>query len=162
MTDRVRRAEKFDAVLKLLKDEEKIFSSYKDVLVFAACLAKSRGQVKEEFSKSSEPIPLHVFNGEFDMTVISAIAISEPNDCEVNFLSEKNQDRKILIFEEYAASGLKIIAEVPELLILRLELAKKKTLTQLDWRLIRSGQMIVKSGYLYMTQMLVLILISLN
>lgn len=111
MTDRVRRAEKFDAVLKLLKDEEKIFSSYKDVLVFAACLAKSRGQVKEEFSKSSEPIPLHVFNGEFDMTVISAIAISEPNDCEVNFLSEKNQDRKILIFEEYAASGLKIIAE---------------------------------------------------
>jgi len=111
MTDRVRRAERFDAILKLLKDEEKIFSSYKDVLVFAACLAKSRGQVKEEFSKSSEPVPLHVFNGEFDMTVISAIAISEPNDCEVKFLSEENQDRKILIFEEYAAAGLKIIEE---------------------------------------------------
>ena len=35
MTDRVRKPEKFDNLLKLLKDEEKIFASYKDILVFA-------------------------------------------------------------------------------------------------------------------------------
>jgi len=111
MTDRVRKPEKYDSLLKLLKDEEKVFSSYKDIIVFATCLAKSRGQIREQFSKSSEPIPIHVFNGEFDIAVMNSIAITEPDECEVHFLSDDNHDRKVLIFEEYAAAGLKIISE---------------------------------------------------
>ncbi|ACQ93202.1 conserved hypothetical protein [Tolumonas auensis DSM 9187] len=110
MIDRVRKPEKFEGLLKQLKEEEKIFSSYKDILIFAACLAKSR-QVREPFLKSSEPIPLHIFSGEFDMAVINAIAITEQNDYEIQFLSEENQERKIMIFEEYAAAGLQIIED---------------------------------------------------
>lgn len=45
------------------------------------------------------------------MAVINAIAITEQNDYEIQFLSEENQERKIMIFEEYAAAGLQIIED---------------------------------------------------
>ena len=109
MSDRVRKPESYDSLLKLLKDEERIFSTYKDILIFAACLAKSRGQKGLTFSKSSDAIPLHVFSGEFDRVVINAIALNETDGMDMDLFSDENLDKKIRIFEEFAAAGLKII-----------------------------------------------------
>ena len=50
MADRIKRPKKFEELFKKLKDEEGIFSSYKDLMIFAACLAKSRSAKREPFS----------------------------------------------------------------------------------------------------------------
>ncbi|TRX56688.1 DNA phosphorothioation-associated protein 4 [Thalassomonas sp. M1454] len=110
MMDRVKRPANFEHVFKCLKDEENIFSSYKDILIFAACLAKSRNSKPLQFSKSSEPIPLHVFNSEYDQVVIYTIAMAHfKTDQGIKLLSDDNINERIKIFEEYAAAGLSII-----------------------------------------------------
>lgn len=111
MADRIKRPKKFEELFKKLKDEEGIFSSYKDLMIFAACLAKSRSAKREPFSSSSEPIPIHVFNGELDKTVIYSVAVSEfeNEDYGVLMLGDEKDDERIEIFEEYASAGLQII-----------------------------------------------------
>jgi len=111
MVDRVRRPKQFEELFKKLKDEKAIFTSYKDILIFAACLAKSRSAKKESFTSSSEPIPIQVFNGEMDKTVIYSIAVSdfENEDYGVLMLGDEKDDERIQIFEQYASAGLQII-----------------------------------------------------
>jgi dnd system-associated protein 4 len=112
MVDRVRRPQEFDTLLgELTKGKEAIFETYKHALVFAACLGFQR-QKKLPFEKSSEPIHLTVFSGEFDQAIMNAIAISETGDPFV--MGNARVDEKIKIFEDYACGGLEILNNLLE------------------------------------------------
>lgn len=105
MADRVRRPAEYDQMLNNLR-EKGIFKTYKDALVFSACLGKNRNK-RKEFVKSSEPIHLQIFSSEFDQMVLNSIAISENLDPEM--MGAHREDDKIKIFEEYACGGLEIM-----------------------------------------------------
>ena len=105
MADRVRRPVQFEEMLNDLR-EKGIFKTYKDALVFSACLGKKRNK-RVPFSKSSEPVHLSIFSGDFDKMVINIIAVAEENDAYL--LSKEREDDKIKIFEEYASGGLEIM-----------------------------------------------------
>lgn len=106
MVDRVRRPLKFDDFLTELTRGKEIFRTYKDALVFAACLGYSRGK-RVEFEKTGEPVNLQVFSGKFDEMVLNTIAIAELDDPYV--MAKNREDEKIKIFEEYACGGLEIM-----------------------------------------------------
>ena len=105
MATRVRRPTEFEEMLSELRDEG-IFPTFKDTLVFAAALGFRRGN-RKPFQKSSEPIDLEVFRGEFDRTIMSMIAIDETNDPKM--LAPSNEAERVLCFEEYANGGLEIM-----------------------------------------------------
>lgn len=105
MADRVRRPVQFEEMLNDLRERD-IFKTYKDALIFSACLGKKRNK-RVPFSKSSEPVHLSIFSGDFDKMVINAIAVSEENDAYL--LSKEREDDKVKIFEEYACGGLEIM-----------------------------------------------------
>ncbi|WP_161470929.1 DNA phosphorothioation-associated protein 4 [Tropicimonas marinistellae] len=105
MAARVRRPAEFDDMLNELR-EGGFFSTYKDVLVFAAALGFRRGN-RKEFKKSSEPIDLEIFRGDFDRTVMSILAIEESGDPKM--IAPSNEVARVLCFEEYANGGLEIM-----------------------------------------------------
>ena len=106
MADRVRRPMRFDDLLVELTRDTGIFKTYKDALVFAACLGYSRGK-RVAFEKSSEPINVQIFSGKFDQMVINTVAIAELTDPYV--MASDRQDERLKIFEEYACGGLEIM-----------------------------------------------------
>ena len=106
MSDRIRRPKSYDKLLKELRDKENIFRTYKDILIFAACLGFKSGK-RVSFKESSEPIKRDIFNGTYDSAVINAIALLEKNDTQI--LTDGCADERIAIFEEYACGGLEII-----------------------------------------------------
>lgn len=106
MAERVRRPKKFESFLKELTREKGVFKTYKDVMVFAACLGYHRGK-RVPFDKSSEPINLQVFSGKFDLMVMNTIGIAELDDPYI--MSNNREDEKVAIFEEYACGGLEIM-----------------------------------------------------
>lgn len=105
MATRVRRPAEFEEMLSELRDEG-IFPTFKDALVFAAALGFRRGN-RKPFQKSSEPIDLEVFRGDFDRTIMSMIAIEENSDPKM--LAPSNEAERVLCFEEYANGGLEIM-----------------------------------------------------
>ena len=107
MVDRVRRPEQFSELMDELKKDNGVFKTLKDVMIFAACLGYKRDK-RVPFSKSAEPISLHIFNGKYDATVIDSIAISV-SDNDPKILADTMSDARILIFEEYACGGLEIL-----------------------------------------------------
>lgn len=106
MADRVRRPEQFREFLTELTSEKEIFKTHKDALVFAACLGFNRGK-RIPFEKTSEPIRMDVFSGNFDEMVINTLAIAETKDPFV--MATNREDEKIRILEEYACGGLEIM-----------------------------------------------------
>lgn len=107
MSNDVRRPKQYEDMLsELCQSDKKIFLSYKDALVFAACLGFAK-QTKKSFDKSSEPVGIHIFKGEFDEAIFQCIELSETKD-PAN-MSDDNLDKRIKMFEEYAAGGLEII-----------------------------------------------------
>ncbi|MBR1285379.1 DNA phosphorothioation-associated protein 4 [Bradyrhizobium sp. AUGA SZCCT0177] len=106
MADRVRRPQRFDDFLSELTKGREVFQTYKDALVFAACLGFKRGR-KVQFDKTGEPINLHTFSGQFDAAVMNAIAIADVGDPFV--MANNREEEKIRIFEEYACGGLEIM-----------------------------------------------------
>lgn len=134
MADRVKKPLDYEYLLVQFKDS-KIFSSYKDALVFAACLGFNRGK-RVSFTKYSEPIHLNTFSGKYDMMIFDVIAICENNDNPM-MMSEHNSDERIRIFEEYACGGLEILSnEVNskniESDLINLILAERSDLTYLE------------------------------
>ena len=105
MATRVRRPAEFDEMLSELRDEG-VFPTFKDALVFAVALGFRRGN-RKSFQKSSEPIDLEVFRGDFDRTIMSMIAIEENGDPKM--LAPSNEAERVLCFEEYANGGLEIM-----------------------------------------------------
>jgi len=83
-----------------------VFPTFKDAMVFAAALGYRRGS-RKEFKKSSEPIDLNVFRGDFDRTVMNILAIEEWDDPKM--IAPSNEATRVLCFEEYANGGLEIM-----------------------------------------------------
>jgi len=105
MTDRVRRPKIYEEMLDELKNNG-VFKTYKDALMFAACLGYDRGK-RLEFPKSSEPINLQIFSGEFNQTILNTLAVAETLDPAC--MGKDMEDEKVRIFEEYACGGLEIL-----------------------------------------------------
>lgn len=108
MVDRVRKPAKHTDTLNYLKDEVGVFASFKDAMVFAAALGFSRKK-SVAFDKSSEPIPLSVFRGEYDEVFMNVLALFEHQDSGYLELEGDKFDAKIKLLEEYACGGLDII-----------------------------------------------------
>jgi dnd system-associated protein 4 len=111
MSSDIRRPKQYEDMLKkLCQEEHKIFLTYKDALVFAACLGFHEGR-RVSFDKSSEPVALHIFKGEFDSAIFNCLGLAVTNDPSI--MGANKDAEKIQIFEEYACGGLEIIeAEV--------------------------------------------------
>lgn len=105
MAARVRRPAEFDDMLNELRNTG-VFPTFKDALIFAAALGFRRGN-RKAFGKSSEPIDIDVFRGDFDRTIMNIIAIEEFSDPKM--IAPSNEAERILCFEEYANGGLDIM-----------------------------------------------------
>ena len=107
MSNDVRRPKEYEDMLyDFCQSDKKIFLSYKDALVFSACLGFAK-QSKRPFDKTSEPVGMHIFKGEFDEAVFQCIELCESQD--PRNMSDDTLDKRIKLFEEYAAGGLDII-----------------------------------------------------
>lgn len=107
MSNDVRRPKDHDEMLTAIsQSDKKVFSSYKDALVFAACLAYSRGE-KRQFDKSSDPVGMHIFRGEFDLSVFQCVSLADTGRPQV--MADEMEDERISRFEEYACAGLDIL-----------------------------------------------------
>ena len=107
MSNDVRRPKQYeDMLLDICQSDKKIFLSYKDALVFAACLGYSKS-IKEPFDKTSEQVGMHIFKGEFDESIFQCIGLCETKDPVI--MSDDNLKKRIRLFEEYAAGGLEVI-----------------------------------------------------
>lgn len=111
MSNDVRRPKQFEEMLKkLCQDENRIFATYKEAMVFAACLGFQEGR-RVAFDKTSEPIRLDIFRGDYDETILRCIGLVETRD--PNIMGAARQEECLRIFEEYACGGLEILeAEV--------------------------------------------------
>lgn len=87
-----------------------IFSTYKDVFMLAGIMGFMH-QRRISFNGSLEGIKWHIFNMETDETIINAVALAETQDVTILNSDDETFDRKITIFEEYAAGGLKYLYE---------------------------------------------------
>jgi len=105
---RVRRPKEHYDLLDILK-KEKIFSSNKNALVFAASLGFKKQQ-RQPFTESSEPIMLRIFDDNTDIPFIYSLALAETND--ISMMTKNKFKEAVLIFEEYANGGLSYIRSV--------------------------------------------------
>jgi len=105
MAERVRRPSEFDDMLTDMRNK-KVFDTYKDALIFAACLGFKRKK-RVPFTKSSEPISLQIFSDEFNKSVLNIISVAESSD--LSHMGKEKEAERIAIFEEYACGGLEII-----------------------------------------------------
>ena len=109
MSSDVRRPKQFEEMMKrLCQEESRIFLTYKDALVFAACLGYSRGK-KQAFEKTSEPVGLHIFKGDYDAAIFNCIGLSITGDPHI--MGAERESERIRMFEEFACGGLEIIEE---------------------------------------------------
>lgn len=99
---RVRRPKEHDDLLDTFK-KEKIFSSNKNALVFAASLGFKKQQ-RKSFDNSSEPIMLRIFDDNTDIPFIYSLALAETDD--ISMMTKNRFKDAVLIFEEYANGGL--------------------------------------------------------
>jgi len=88
------------------KKETKVFNTYKDFVVFVACLGRKYGE-PSSFKKSMDnPIRLNIFRDEFDLSLMNALAIVESND--INLLGTQGTNKRLEIFENYACKGFEV------------------------------------------------------
>lgn len=111
MANDVRRPKQYEEMLtKLCQGERRVFGTFKEAIVFAACLGFQEGK-RKAFDKSSEPIGLEVFRGEYDEAIMRCIGLAETRDPTI--MGVARQGERLRIFEEYACGGLEILeAEV--------------------------------------------------
>ena len=109
MSSDIRRPKQFEDMLKkLCQEENRIFLTYKDALVFSACLGFSRNQ-RQAFEKTSEPVGLHIFKGDYDAAILNCIGLSVTGDPHI--MGSEREAERIRLFEEFACAGLQIIEE---------------------------------------------------
>tara|TARA_R110000765_G_scaffold323962_2_gene415592 strand:- start:648 stop:1085 length:438 start_codon:yes stop_codon:yes gene_type:complete len=105
---RIRRPKQYDDLLEIFK-KERIFTSNKNALVFAASLGFKKKQ-RQSFDESSEPIMLRIFDDNTDIPFIYSLALAETDD--ISMMTKNKFKEAVLIFEEYANGGLSIIRSV--------------------------------------------------
>lgn len=88
------------------------FQTYVEVMVFAAALGvKRKKRVPfEDFSKAEPaPIPREQFINNGSDMIIKLIAICETKEQEILAYEQKHNDRRNMIFEEYANGGFDVL-----------------------------------------------------
>jgi dnd system-associated protein 4 len=107
---RIRRPKDQEEYYTKLTDQSEfgIFSTFKDVFMAAGVLGFMEKR-KKEFTNSLEGIDWSRFNLDTDETVINAVAIADTGDPRLVNIDEETFDKKIQIFEEYAAAGVEIL-----------------------------------------------------
>lgn len=109
MSETVRRPKEYEEMmLELCQTKEAIFDTFKDCLVFCACLGAAKGR-RRSFERSSEPVGIHVFRDKFDLAIFQILGIFEEKDPAI--MSSGSRDARVRIFEEYACGGLDILKE---------------------------------------------------
>ena len=110
MYRRIRRPKEQEEFYTQLTDKNEfgIFSSYKDVFMAAGMMGFIEKK-KKPFTNSLDGINWNVFNMETDEVIINAIAISESGDYSLLNTDDETFDKKMQIFEEYAAGGLETL-----------------------------------------------------
>ncbi|MGE1000305.1 DNA phosphorothioation-associated protein 4, partial [Bacillus sp. Gnz1/3] len=108
---RIRRPKDQEEMYKVLTDRDElggIFSSFKDIFMLAGIVG-FMNKKRKTFTSSLEQIHWNVFNSETDETVINAVALAETRDLTIINTDDEAFDRKITIYEEYAAGGLEYL-----------------------------------------------------
>lgn len=107
---RIRRPKEHEYVYQELTDLDEfgIFSTYKDIFM-AAGLVGFIEKKKRTFEGSLEGINWNIFNLETDEAMINAVALIDTGDSSIVNTDDETFDRKITIFEEYAAGGAEIL-----------------------------------------------------
>jgi dnd system-associated protein 4 len=109
MSSDIRRPKQFEEMLrKLCQEDNKIFLTYKDALVFAACLGFHR-EKRQPFDRSSEPVSSHIFRGDYDAAIFNCIGLAVTKDPHI--MGTEQESERVRIFEEYACGGLEIIED---------------------------------------------------
>jgi len=104
---RIRRPQKYDNLLNLLKDREHgVFSTFKSALIFAAAVG-FKNKKRVSFSDTGEPIALSLFSEHQEQPFMLCLALTEFDD--VAYLREEKFLEAMQVFEEYAAGGLEIL-----------------------------------------------------
>ncbi len=86
--------------------ETRVFNTYKDFVVFAACLGRKYGEPKSFTKAMDNPIRLNIFNGEFDLSLMNILAIVESKDTDL--LGTPSTNERLEIFENYACKGFEV------------------------------------------------------
>lgn len=107
---RIKRPKDQENGYKKLIDTEEfgIFSTYKDIFMASGTIGFME-QKRLKFSGSAEGIPWNVFNLETDEAIINAIALTATGDISILSDDPDTFDKKIQIFEEYAAGGFEVL-----------------------------------------------------
>jgi len=110
MYRRIRRPKDQEEYYTRLTDQSEFgfFSSYKDVFMAAGVFGFIEKK-RKPFTTSLEGINWNVFNMETDEAIINAVAISDSGDHTLLNTDEETFDKKMQIFEEYAAGGLETL-----------------------------------------------------
>ncbi len=91
------------------------FQTYADVMVFAAALGakrKKRSPLVTISTKEPGPIALEVFVSRGYDRVLKLLAIAETKDAKIlSLVDQASEDKRALIFEEYANGGLEILRD---------------------------------------------------
>ncbi len=108
---RIRRPKTQEHIYKELTDTDEfgVFQSYKDLFMMAGVVGFIEKK-RKSFEGSLEGISWNVFNLETDEAVINAVALVDTKDPSIiNTQSSEDFDKKITIFEEYAAGGADVL-----------------------------------------------------
>jgi dnd system-associated protein 4 len=107
---RIRRPKEQEDIYKSLTDSSEfgIFATYKDVFMLAGSIGFMEKK-RKSFTGSAEGIPWTVFTLETDEALINAVALAETEDISLLEDDSDTFDKKMTIFEEYAAGGLEVI-----------------------------------------------------
>lgn len=89
-------------------DEFGVFSTYKDVFMLSGIVGFMESK-RRQFSSQAEGITWSVFNLDTDEPIINAVALAETNDLNILLDDDDTFDKKMTIFEEYAAGGLETV-----------------------------------------------------
>lgn len=109
MSENVRRPKEHEEMMyELCQTKEAIFDTFKDCLVFSACLGAARGN-RRSFERSAEPVGIHIFRDKFDLAIFQILGIFEEADPSI--MSDASKSARVTIFEEYACGGLDILKE---------------------------------------------------
>ena len=85
-----------------------VFSTIRDLLIFAAMVGYEHGQ-KEDVESEKEEVPLRIFESTSDEKYLYLAAIVESKN--PNLFKDKNEAKMLKIFERYAAGGLQTIQD---------------------------------------------------
>ena len=112
MPDRIRVDESVAPLVRQLRltsdNSQGVFTSYFQILVFAACLGQYHQESMPVVNPASEPDPvrLDIFANQKVDYVVDLLALANCADPKVLSESQESIDKRCLIFESYANAGL--------------------------------------------------------